>query len=107
VNRRRKTSWLGPWLVALLFLAVTGVVLLRIKVAGPSSGNQSYAAGYWETDRWRADARTALAVADYLLSPDNPTPMTPLFATNHQSDDPADPLLSATNGTSVEVGNPS
>ena len=113
VKTRRKPIRLRHWQFALSLLAVTAGVLflrpdyLKTRLTDTLSASNSPAGQYRATDRWRADVRTALAVADYLFSPDNPTPMTPLLVTNYQSDDSADQPLSATNATRVEVGNPS
>ena len=111
-NLRKKINQHGRWIASAFILAVAvsaGAALdqLMPKAAARLPGGQSRLGWYFSSNQWRADARTAFAVATYVFSPDNQVPSPTEPATNSQVAKASSPPLPAGGATRAQAGNPS
>jgi hypothetical protein len=74
----------GAALAAIGLAAVAGFTHLLPRVPGGLANGRSAAVWYFQNDQWRADLRTALAVARYVINPGTETTPAETNATNGQ-----------------------
>jgi len=111
-NLRKKINQNGRWIVIAFIVAVAvgawaTFEQLMPKVAGGLPDGQSRLGWYLSNSQWRADARTAFAVANYVFSPDNQVPSTTESDPNSQVAETSPQPLPAAGATCTSAGNPS
>ena len=110
-NLRKKINQHGRWIAGAFLLAVAvgaGITLDQLvpKAARLPDG-QTRLGWYLSSNQWRADARTAFAVATYVFSPDNQFPSPAEPATNSQVVEASSQPLPAAGAARANAGNPS
>jgi hypothetical protein len=106
INQHRR--WIaGTFLVAASVGAWAGFDQLMPKVPGGLANGQSRFGWYVHSGQWHADARTAVAVAQYVFSPDNSVLPTSEPVTNSQVAKTSPTPLPATGAARVSASNPS
>jgi len=110
-NLRKKINQHGRWIAGAFLLTVAvgaGITLDQlVPNAARLPDDQSRLGWYLSSNQWRADARTALAMATYVFSPDKQilSPAEP--ATNSQVAEASPQPLPAAGATRANAGNPS
>ena len=109
---RMKINHNRRWIAGALLLAVTvgawtGFDHLVPRVPGGLSSGKSRLGWYLSSGQWHADARTAVAMAQYVFHPDNQVPSTTEPGTNSQVAEASPQPLPAAGATRADAGNPS
>ena len=112
LNLRKMINQNARWIAGAFIVAVTvgayaGLDQLLPDASNGIPGGKSRLGWYLSSNQWRADARTAVAVASYVFSPDNQVPATTEPAANSQVADTSCQPLPAHGATGASACNPS